>query len=169
MSAISDTESVPLSELLRYNGTKGSGATSIRSAMVGTLEKTGNSAELGVRAWSLQMERGPNWLVITVAQPPGRPWEMVPLNKSIQTLLNRHLTYHLVLELHEIELVNSLLIGQLVALRKWIDAKTGVLRLCGLSSHALEVLHRLRLGGFFSVFPDRLQAISGRSNSLHPG
>ena len=49
--------------------------------------------------WELDVERGPNWLLVKVRTPLGKPWEMLPLADTLRSLLEGHFTYRLVLEL----------------------------------------------------------------------
>jgi anti-anti-sigma regulatory factor len=118
--------------------------------------------------WELHVERGPNWLLAKVGNPPGRPWVIVPLADTLRLLMEKHFTYRLVLELEEIELLTSDLIGQLVLLEKWIHARQGVMRLCGLSPHNREILESCRLDGCFPAYGDRLEAVWGRHRPIQP-
>ena len=76
-------------------------------------------------------------------------------------LLQRHFTYWLVLELDQIEVLNSYLIGQLVRLYKLIRAHDGVMRLCGLSAYNRRVLQISRLDDRFLPYRDRQEAVMG--------
>ncbi len=55
--------------------------------------------------------------------------------------------YRLVLELDEIKLLDSSLIGQLLLLDRRVRQHDGLLRLCGLSAYNQEVLRRNGLAG----------------------
>ena len=112
--------------------------------------------------WELNVERGPNWLLVKVGAPSGKPWEMLPLADTLRSLLEDHFTCRLVLELDEIDLLTSELIRQLLMLDKWIRARRGVMRLCGLSPRNQEILRRCWLHTFFALYSDRLEAVTGR-------
>jgi anti-anti-sigma regulatory factor len=86
---------------------------------------------------------------------------MPPLADLLQSLMEEHFAYRLVLELEEIELLRSVLIGELLALDKWIRARQGVMRLCGLSPYNVEVLRRLWLDNLLPVYQDRMEAVLG--------
>jgi anti-anti-sigma regulatory factor len=118
--------------------------------------------------WDLHVERGPNWLLAKVGNPLDERWEMVPLADTLRSLMEKHFTYRLVLELDEIELLTSDLIGQLVLLEKWIHARQGVMRLCGLSPHNREILQSCRSGGLLRAYRDRLEAVLGRHRPPQP-
>ena len=118
--------------------------------------------------WELDVERGPNWLLVKVGTPPGKSWEMLPLADRLRSLMEEHLTYRLLLELGEIERLSSKLIGELLSLDQWIRARQGVMRLCGLSPHKAEVLRHCRLDGLFPIYRDRLEAVLGSHRAGHP-
>ena len=118
--------------------------------------------------WELDVERGPNWLLVKVGAPLGNPLEMPPLVDTLRSLMEEHFTYQLVLELDEIDLLGSELIGELLALDKWIHTRQGVMRLCGLSPHNGEILRRCWLDSFFPAYRDRLEAVLGRHRPSQP-
>jgi anti-anti-sigma regulatory factor len=118
--------------------------------------------------WELDVERGPNWLLVKVGDTLGKPREMPPLDDTLRSLLEEHFTYRLVLELDEIHVFSSELIGQLMALDKWIRARQGVMRLCGLSPHNVKVLRRCWLDSFCPVYRDRLEAVLGCRRPSQP-
>jgi len=111
--------------------------------------------------WELDVERGPNWLLVKVGKPQGSLWEMHPLADTLRSLMEKHFTYRLVLELDNIDLSSSELIGELVALDNWIRGRQGVMRLCGISPRNREILRRRWPNGLFSAYQDRLEAVRG--------
>jgi anti-anti-sigma factor len=118
--------------------------------------------------WELEVERGPDWLIVKVCnpEPPGK--EAPPLAEQIWSLLNTHFTYRLVLELDRITLLNSSLIGQLIDLYRRIRGQDGVLRLCGLSAYNRRVLSTCRLDDRLPAFEDRLEAVLGCTRPGQP-
>ncbi|MBN2474824.1 MAG: STAS domain-containing protein [Pirellulales bacterium] len=105
------------------------------------------------------MERGPDWLLVKVKSvdsdadsPPG-------LADGLWELMQRHLTHRLVLELDQIAVLNSRLIGQLVKLYSRIRQQDGVMRLCGLSPYNLKVLRTCRLDERFLPYRNRAEAV----------
>ena len=107
----------------------------------------------------LDVERGPGWLLVRVQSLPTEPTEEPSFSSILWDLLDRHFTYRVVLELDEVEVLNSYLIGQLVKLYKLIRQHDGVLRLCGLSPYNLQVLQTCRLEGHFCPYQDREEAV----------
>jgi len=82
--------------------------------------------------------------------------------------LERHFTYRVVLELDQVSVLNSHLIGQLVQLYRRIRQHDGVMRLCGLSPYNLEVLRTCRLEDRFLPYRDREEAVMGGSRPRQP-
>ena len=109
----------------------------------------------------LAVERGPDWLLVRVESLDGGASDTPLLADEVWSLLQRHFTYRLVLELDRVEMLNSHLIGQLVQLYKLIREHDGVMRLCGLSAYNLQVLKRCRLDDRFLPYCDREEAVMG--------
>ena len=109
--------------------------------------------------WELDVERGPDWLLVKIKQSAEGTSETPPLEPVLWSLLQQHFTYRLVLELGQVELLNSYLIGQLVKLYGQIRQHDGVMRLCGLSAYNRQVLHTCRLDERFLPYLDRREAV----------
>lgn len=122
----------------------------------------------GSLQWEMHVERGPDCLIVKLGTPSGQPWEMGPLADTIRSLLDRHFTYRLILDMKELTLMSSMVIGQLVMLRKWICAHRGVMCLCGMSPLNLDILRRLHLLGFFSIYRNCQDAVSERRDIQQP-
>ena len=112
--------------------------------------------------WELDAERGPDWLLVKVRSLAGATPDP-PLADGIWDLLERHFTYRVVLELDQVSVLNSHLIGQLIGLYRRIREHDGVMRLCGLSPHNLDVLRTCRLDDRFLSYRDREEAVMGCS------
>lgn len=106
----------------------------------------------------LDVERGPDWLFVRVNPPDG--WDDAPpLADAVWHIIEQNFTYRVVLELDQIPLLRSCLIGQLVLLAKRVYNHGGLLRICGLSPHNLEVLSAARLGAILPNYRDRSDAV----------
>jgi anti-anti-sigma factor len=116
----------------------------------------------------LDVERGPGWLLVRVRNIDPSGSESTRLAERLWRLLQQHFTYRLVLELDEVELLNSLLVGQLVKLRRRIEEHDGVLRLCGLSPYNRQVLRTCRLNDRLLPYEDRESAVMGCPHSVRP-
>jgi anti-anti-sigma factor len=83
------------------------------------------------------------------------------LADQLWSVLDRHFTYRLVLELDRVQVLGSFLIGQLIQLHQRIEQHGGVLRVCGLSPHNRRVLRTCRLHNQFPPYRTREEAVMG--------
>jgi anti-anti-sigma regulatory factor len=104
------------------------------------------------------VERGPDWLFVRL-RPDADHLDNVA--NRLWSLLDKHFIYRLVLEMDEVEMLPSLLIGQLIMLHKRILYHDGALRLCGLSRPCAEALHFCRLDQALPSFECRADAVRG--------
>jgi len=110
----------------------------------------------------LDVDRGPNWLFVKVGSP-GDEADILCLADQLWALLDRALTYRLVLEMDEIDVLRSLLIGQLVLLQKRIRRHGGMLRLSGVSADNRQVIERCSMADRFPAYRNRVEAVMGAS------
>jgi anti-anti-sigma factor len=107
----------------------------------------------------LDVERGPDWIFIR-PHPPAASWdEGPPLAEAVWAILEQSFTYRVVLELDQLALLRSCLIGQLVMLAKRVHSHDGLLRVCGLSPQNYEVLAASRLNTVLPNYHDRSEAL----------
>ncbi len=111
--------------------------------------------------WQLRVDRGPDWLFVRVSGPPKGEWPEPPLADEVWSLLEQHFVYRLALELDNVPLLHSFLLGQLVLLQKRIREHHGMLRICGLSRMNEQVLNTHGLTGRFASYNDREDALMG--------
>jgi anti-sigma B factor antagonist len=112
--------------------------------------------------WNLEVERGPDWLFVRLHCLPENIWESPPLAETLWSLVEQHFTYRLVLECNELQLLHTMLLGQLVLLHKRLNVHGGTLRLWGLSQQNRDVLRSCRLDSRFPVFASRGEAVLGQ-------
>jgi anti-anti-sigma regulatory factor len=112
-------------------------------------------------SYELDVERGPDWLLVRLGRLDPSDPDALPLADYLWSLLQQHFTYRLVLELDRGQLLNSSLIGQLMHLFRQIEEHDGVMRLCGLSPYNREVLHACHLDDRFLPYEDRREAVMG--------
>jgi anti-anti-sigma factor len=110
-------------------------------------------------SWQLQLERGPNCLFVRLCPTRARGCDDAELSERLADLLDQHLTNRLVLEMEQVDLLNSLLLGQLVDLSNRVRTQGGMLRLCGLSPYNQDVLRTTRLDRRLPHYADRLNAV----------
>ena len=82
-----------------------------------------------------------------------------PLADLVWEQLQQHFVYRLALELDDIPLMHSFLLGQLVVLQKKITEHDGVMRVCGLSPMNQRVLELHGLGHQMPNYYDRNEAV----------
>jgi anti-anti-sigma factor len=112
-------------------------------------------------AWSLDVDRGPEWLFIRLHGPSNGSVEGCDLADMIWKTMQAEFSKRLVLELNDLAAMRSAFIGQLVILHKRIATTGGTLRLSGLSDHNQEVLSICRLDTRFPHFRNREEAVMG--------
>lgn len=125
------------------------------------------TAQIAV-SWGLNVERGPDWIFVRLSPAADAGFDESELAEKIWTVLEQNFTYRLVLELDQLEILQSRLIAQLVLLTKRIHSHAGLLRLCGLSAFNQEVLRVCRLDGCLPNYDDRNSAVKGEHRPLQP-
>ena len=121
-----------------------------------------------ISGWELDVDRGPNWLFVKVRGTKESLPDTSRLAERVWVLLQEHFADRLILELDEIGFVSSSFLGQIVLLHKRIASRGGLMRLCGLSPQAQEVLHCCRLDERFSYYPNREEAVMGSYRPRQP-
>jgi len=104
------------------------------------------------------VDRGPDWLFIRL-----RPdlTQLDDIADRLWALMNQHFIHRVVLEMHEVDFLPSMLMGQLVMLHKRVLQDGGALRLCGLSPECADALHLCRLDQALPHFECREDAVNG--------
>lgn len=114
-----------------------------------------------IAGWSADVERGPDWLIVRLHPSAACDTETFPMAEYVWDLMRQHFATRLVLELDELPLLRSSLIGQLVLLHKRVHSQGGVLRLASLSDSNQSVLAMMRLDDRFPRYRNRHEAIAG--------
>lgn len=114
-----------------------------------------------IPGWTLEVDRGPDWLFIRPVPSAGKEGMEVELAEAIWERLQQHFCHRVVLEMDQIPLLRSWLIGQLVLLHKRVTSHDGLMRICGMSDGNQEVLHMVRLDERFPQYTDRGAAVMG--------
>ena len=112
------------------------------------------------QGWTTEVDRGPDWIFIRLHGPADGEAEGTQLAEMLWDLTQCHMVQRVVLELDEVTLLRSYLVGQLVLLHKRITTHGGVLRLSGLSPANEQVLYAARLN-------ERLPNYHSRSDAVH--
>ena len=114
-----------------------------------------------VPGWTMDLDRGPDWMFVRLRPPRHGDTHEVDLAETIWEMMDQSFTHRLVLEMEEIWLLRSWMIGELVKLHKRVAANGGLLRLCGLSDDNHEVLQMCRLDARFPQYRTRSDAVMG--------
>jgi anti-anti-sigma regulatory factor len=111
--------------------------------------------------WHCDLERGPECIFVRLRSDETEAEAEPPLAEQLWSLLEEHLTYRLVLEFDQIELLHSYVIGQLLLLGRRLHIQGGMLRLCGLSAHNQLALAALQLEDHLPTYKNRFDAVVG--------
>jgi len=111
--------------------------------------------------WSLDVDRGPGWVFVTIHGPRNCEVEGVPIAAEIWSVLDSSMTYRVVVEMQHVPLLRSYLIGQLVLLNKRVATHGGTMRLAGMSNANQSALAACRLDTIFPQYHDRDEAMHG--------
>jgi anti-sigma B factor antagonist len=111
--------------------------------------------------WSLDIDRGPDWLFIRPSPPTSGEGGEVQLAEMVWKKLEQCFCYRVVLELDNVDYLRSWMIGELVRLHKRVVTHGGMLRLCGVSKNAETVLRICQLGDRFPAYRNRTDAVMG--------
>ena len=111
--------------------------------------------------WKSDVERGPGCLFVRLETTPDQLPSWDGLADHLWSILDEQFIYRLVLDMHQVEMMNSTLIGQLVMLHKRVHTRGGMLRMCGLSEDNQQVLHAIRMDDRFPNYANREQAVMG--------
>ena len=109
----------------------------------------------------LNVDRGPNWLFVKLRATNDRLTEVPQIADKLWSISSRHFIYRLVLELEELEELQSGLMGQLVLLQERLAQCGGALRICGLSPECEETLHNCQLDSALPNHATRTEAVMG--------
>ena len=115
--------------------------------------------------WDLHVDRGPDWLFLKLPASAGNESNVAD---RLWSVLTRHFTYRLVLEMDDLDLLPSQLIGQLIMLQKRVMQRDGALRLCKMSDGCQEALHLCRLDRALPNYASREDAVHGLTQPSAP-
>jgi anti-anti-sigma factor len=113
------------------------------------------------------LDRGPDWLFVRLQGEQPYDSQGADLAERVWKLLEQEFAHRLVLDLEDVELLRSSLLGELVLLHKRICSQSGVMRICGLSDANYDVLCSSRLNDRFPRYDTRAEAVLGYRPS-HP-
>ena len=109
----------------------------------------------------LDVDRGPGWMFIRLRSHEDDPLAFDGLADRIWELLEKHLTYRVVLEMDEIEVLPRALIAELMQLHQRLEEHEGIIRLTGLSYHGRQVLRDWHVNDRLPMYGNRVAAVMG--------
>jgi anti-anti-sigma regulatory factor len=116
-----------------------------------------------VEGLELNVDRGPNWLFVKLRAKKKPLAEVPQIAEKLWSISSRHFIYRLVLELEELDELQSGLLSQLVMLQERLAQCGGALRICGLSPECEEALHSCQLDTALPNHASRTEAVMGSS------
>ena len=120
------------------------------------------------RGWDLQVERGPEWLFVRPERAAGGHAAAPRLAEQVWSLLEQTLTHRVVLDLSEIDRLDSLLLEQVLWLHRQIANHDGMMRICGLDTANQRVLAQEGLDAVFGHYRDYEAAVMGDARPPQP-
>lgn len=114
-------------------------------------------------AWSLAVERGPDWLFVRVENDPTTTGQASSLAEAIWGMIREHHASRVVLELDRVDAIDEPLIGAIAEVGTRVRQEGGLIRACGLSQPNLD---RLKLTPATAVphFGTRSEAVGNRGS-----
>ena len=111
--------------------------------------------------WTVELDRGPGWLFVRLRGADLYDAREIDLADRVWGLLEQEFGHRIVLEMDDIDLLRSQLIGELVHLHKLVCSHHGVMRVSGLSDQNYDVLRTNCLHHRFPRFRSRTEAVMG--------
>ncbi len=93
-----------------------------------------------IPGWELDVERGPDCLLVKVRKPRRSGGTLAPLDEVLWSVLDQHFIYRLVLELDQVKSLSEEIVDQLLSLHDRIEARGGLMRICGLAPRSRRML-----------------------------
>jgi anti-anti-sigma factor len=119
-----------------------------------------------VPGWTMDLDRGPDWLFVRLRPPSHGDTSEVRLAETLWQMMEQSFNQRIVLEMNEVWLLRSWMVGELVKLHKRVVSGGGTLRLCGMNDANQEVLQIARLDDRFPQYRTRGEAVMGHRPML---
>ena len=118
-------------------------------------------------SYRVDVERGPGWLLVRVRDLE-TSGDAADLADQLWEIATRHFTYRMVVDLDQLPLLDSQLVGQLLQLQARLAERNGMLRLCGVSPSNRRVLRACNADKHLIPYRTREEAILGCYRPNHP-
>lgn len=117
------------------------------------------------QVWSLNVERGPNCLVLQLNASGSVSDDGLRLADLIWTTLEKHFVYRVVLDMNQVDALSDYLLQELIALSHRLRSREGMLKLYGLSATNRRILERACLEGRLPNYATRREAVLSASHA----
>ena len=107
----------------------------------------------------VDIDRGPDWYFVRLHRSNV---SAIGFAEAVYDLITREWCQRVIIELDELPILKSELVGQLVLLHKRLYTEGGAVRLCGASDDTQAVLKQSRLDDRFPQYANRVDAVMGR-------
>ncbi|MFV1967926.1 MAG: hypothetical protein ACC628_21040 [Pirellulaceae bacterium] len=114
-----------------------------------------------VPGWTMELDRGPGWLFVRLRGTAPFDAQGIGVADRVVKLLEQEFGHRVVVELDDVDMLRSELVGELVRLHKRVCSRDGLMRVSGLSDSNYEVLRTNRLHHRFPRFHSRADAVMG--------
>ena len=115
----------------------------------------------------LDVQRGPDWLLVRIDSLDLEQHEAVPLADEIWALIERHFTHRLVLDVRNVPRITRHVISELLQLYQRVADQGGVMRVCHLTPRNERVLHACRLDDRLMPYATWEEAVMGITGPRH--
>ena len=121
-----------------------------------------------IPGWELDVDRGPDCLLVKVRKPRQKAGSRPPLAEVLWSILEQHFTYRLVVELDQIKALDDAILDQLLLLHDRIADHGGLMRICGLSPRSRRLLLGRQLDDRLVPYQDREEAMMASAMPRRP-
>lgn len=111
--------------------------------------------------WHVELERGPDWLFVRLKGEPPFDAEGMDLAERVWRMVEQEGAHRVLIELDDIDLLRSPLLGELVRLHKRVASRDGIFRVSGLSQQNYDVLRSSGLHHRLPCYRNRADAVMG--------
>ena len=78
--------------------------------------------------WTIDIDRGPDWIFVRLHGPAEGAAEENELAESLWSVMRQHMVHRIVIEMDDVPMLHSYLLGQLIMLHKRVSVEGGVMR-----------------------------------------
>ena len=121
-----------------------------------------------IPGWELDVDRGPDCLLVKVRKPRQRAGTPPPLAEVLWSVVEQHFIYRLVVELDQIKALDDSILDQLLLLHDRIAEHGGLMRICGLAPRCRQRLLERQLDDRLVPYQDREEAVMASAMPRRP-